>query len=108
MDDRIKRCIAKRKAALIIEMIQGKATAAEASRSLDFPTYKIEGAKRGMESSSRTNPLGIREQYEMQLEDLRGAYGDAMLELAARKKFQALIEREDEKIQVLDLNTFIV
>ena len=48
-----------------------------------------------MENSLRANPLNIREQYEKQLKDLQEAYGEAMLELRARKKFQALMERED-------------
>ena len=40
-------------------------------------------------------PLDIREQYEKQLKDLQEAYGEAMLELRARKKLTALMERED-------------
>jgi hypothetical protein len=48
-----------------------------------------------MENSLRANPLDIREQYEKQLKDLQEAYGEAMLELRARKKLQALMERED-------------
>ncbi|MFC3058920.1 hypothetical protein ACFODY_08055, partial [Sinirhodobacter populi] len=38
-----------------------------------------------MESSLRANPLDIRGQYEKQLKDLQEAYGEAMLELRARK-----------------------
>ncbi len=34
----------------------------------------------------------IREQYERQLKDLQEAYGEAMLELRARKKYQALLD----------------
>jgi hypothetical protein len=45
----------------------------------------------------RANPLDIREQYEKQLKDLQEAYGEAMLELRARKKLVALMEREDDK-----------
>ena len=41
----------------------------------------------------RANPLEIREQYEKQLKDLQEAYGEAMLELLARKKLAALMER---------------
>lgn len=41
----------------------------------------------------RANPLEIREQYEKQLKDLQEAYGEAMLELRARKKLAALMER---------------
>lgn len=76
VDDSIKRWTAKRKAALVIEIIQGKTTVAEASRSFDLTPSEIEGwvedAKRGMENSLRANPLDIREQYEKQLKDLRG------------------------------------
>jgi hypothetical protein len=39
----------------------------------------------------------IREQLERQLKELQEAYGDAMLELRARKKMVALMEREDDK-----------
>jgi transposase-like protein len=99
MDDGIKRWTAKRKTALVVEIIQGKTTVAEASRSFDLSPSEIEGwvddAKRGMENALRANPLEIREQYEKQLKDLQEAYGEAMLELRARKKFQALMERED-------------
>ena len=99
MDESIKRWTAKRKTALVIEIIQGKTTVAEASRSFDLSPSEIEGwvedAKRGMENSLRANPLDIREQFEKQLKDLQEAYGEAMLELRARKKLQALMERED-------------
>ena len=51
MDDSIKRWTAKRKTALVIEIIQGKTTVAEASRSFDLSPSGIEGwigdAKRG-------------------------------------------------------------
>ena len=48
-----------------------------------------------MENTLRANPLEIPEQYEKQLKDLQEAYGEAMLELRARKKVQVLMERED-------------
>lgn len=98
MADGVKRWTAKRKTALVIEIIQGKTTVAEASRGFDLSPSEIEGwvddAKGGMESSLRANPLDIREQYEKQLKDLQEAYGEAMLELRARKKFQALMEED--------------
>ena len=101
MDDSIKRWTAKRKTALVIEIIQGKTTVAEASRSFDLTPSEIESwiedAKRGMENSLRANPLDIREQYEKQFKDLQEAYGEAMLELRARKKAQALLDAADDK-----------
>jgi len=48
-----------------------------------------------MENALKSNPLDVRQQYEKQLRDLQEAYGEAMLELRAREKLQALMERED-------------
>lgn len=89
MDENIKRWAVKRKTALFIEIIQGKTTVAEASRSFDLSPSEIESwieeARRGMENALRASPLDIREQHEKQLKDLREADGEAMLELRARK-----------------------
>lgn len=101
MEDAIKRWTAKRKAALVMEIIQGKTTVAEASRSFDLPPSEIEewvdDAKKGMENALRAKPLDIKEQYERQLTELQSAYGEAMLELRARKKLASLLGNEDEK-----------
>ena len=90
MEEEIKRWTARRKAALVLEIIQGKTTVAEASRSFDLPPSEIEEwvdeGKRGMENALRSKPLEIREEYERQLKELQEAYGEAMLELRARKK----------------------
>lgn len=100
MEDEIKRWTARRKAALVVEIIQGKTTVAEASRAFDLPPSEIEGwiddAKRGMENALRAKPLEVKEQYERQLKDLQEAYGEAMLELRARKKLESLLN-ESEK-----------
>jgi len=100
MDDEIKRWTARRKSALVLEIIQGKTTVAEASRSFDLPPSEIERwvdeGKRGMENALRAHPQDVREQYEKQLKDLQEAYGEAMLELRARKKLQSLLD-EDAK-----------
>ena len=101
MEDDIKRWTAKRKAALVMEIIQGKPSISEASRAFDVSPAEIEEwvdeAKRGMENALRAKPLDIKEQYERQLKELQEAYGEAMLELRARKKYQALLDKEDEK-----------
>ncbi len=100
MDEQIKRWTAKRKSALVLEIIQGETTVAEASRAYDLPPSEIEtwveDGKREMENALRANPQDVREQYERQLKDLQEAYGEAMLELRARKKLQSLLG-EDEK-----------
>lgn len=97
-EDEIKRWTAKRKSALVLEIIQGKTTVAEASRAYDLSPSEIEGwvdeGKRGMENALRAKPEDVREQYERQLQELQQAYGEAMLELRARKKLQALLDEE--------------
>ena len=90
MEDDIKRWTAKRKAALVMEIIQGKTAVLGGSRSFDIAPSEIEAwvddAKRGMENALRTKPLEIKEQYERQIKDLQEAYGEAMLELRARMR----------------------
>jgi hypothetical protein len=57
----------------------------------------VDEGKRGMENALRTKPLEVKEQYEKQLRELQEAYGEAMLELRARKKLASLLGNEDEK-----------
>jgi len=101
MEDDIKRWTAKRKTALALDIIQGKTTLSEASRAYDLNPSEVEQwvdeGKRGMENALRSKPLEIKEQYERQLSDLQQAYGEAMLELRARKKLASLLGNEDEK-----------
>jgi hypothetical protein len=48
-------------------------------------------------TSLKANPVEVKEQYERRLKDLQEAYGEAMLELRARKKLSSLLGEEDEK-----------
>jgi len=77
MEDDIKRWTAKRKATLVMEIIQGKTTIAEVFRVFDFSSSDIEEwvdeSKRGMENALRAKPLDIKEQYERQLKELQEA-----------------------------------
>jgi len=66
VDDEIKRWTAKRKTALLIDIIQGKTTVAEVSRAFNLAPSEFEGwiedAKKGMENALRANSLAIRGQ----------------------------------------------
>ena len=99
MDEDIKRWTARRKSALVVEIIQGKTTVAEASRQFDLPPSEIEEwvdqGKAGMENALKARPGDVREQYERQLKELQEAYGEAMLELRARKKLQSLLGQDE-------------
>ena len=48
-----------------------------------------------MENALKAKPADIREQYERQLKELQKAYGEAMLELRARKKLQSLLGQDE-------------
>ncbi len=89
MEDDLKRWPAKRKTALILDIIQGETSVAEASRADDLPPSEIEEwveqGKKGMENALRTTPLEVKEQYERQLRERQETYAEAMLELRARK-----------------------
>ena len=50
-----------------------------------------------LENALRTKPLEIKEQYERQIKDLQEAYGEAMLELRARKKLNSMLGIEGDK-----------
>ena len=99
MNEENKRWSAKRKSALVLEIIQGKTTVAEASRQFDLSPSELEGwveqAKAGMENALRAKPQDVRQQYEKQISQLQAAYGEAMLELRARKKLAEWLERDE-------------
>ncbi|GAA0707390.1 DUF1153 domain-containing protein [Dokdonella soli] len=99
MEEEIKRWTARRKSALVLEIIQGKTTVAEASGAFDLPPSEIETwveeGKRGLENALRAKPEDVREQCERQLKDLQEAYGEAMLELRARKELASLLGKDE-------------
>ena len=72
---------------------------AEASRQFDLSPSELEGwveqTKAGMENALRAKPQDVRQQYEKQISQLQAAYGEAMLELRARKKLAEWLERDE-------------
>ncbi len=84
---------------MVLEIIQGKTTVAEVSRQFDLTPSEIEDwidqGKSGMENALKAKPEDIREQYERQLKELQEAYGEAMMELRARKKLQSLLGKDE-------------
>ena len=65
MEGDIKRWTAKRKTALVLDIIQGKTTISEASWAFDLNPSEVEQwgdkGERGMESALRTKPLEVKE-----------------------------------------------
>jgi len=66
VEEDFKRWTAKRKTALVMDIIQGKTSIAEASRPYDLPPSEIEEwveeGKRGMKNALRAKPLDVKEQ----------------------------------------------
>ena len=102
VEEDFKRWTAKRKAALVTEILQGKTSVFEAARSFNFDLSPseiedwVDEGKKGLENALRAKPLDIKEQYERQLKELQEAYGEAMLELRARKKLESLLGGEEK------------
>ena len=65
MNEENKRWSAKRKSALVLEIIQGKTMVAEASQQFDLTPSELESwveqAKAGMESALRAKPQDVRQ-----------------------------------------------
>jgi transposase-like protein len=99
MEEDIKCWTARRKSALVLEIIQGKTSVSEASRQFDLRPSEIENwaedGKRGMENALRAKSEDVREQCERQLKELQEAYGEATLELRARKKLVSLLGKDE-------------
>lgn len=97
MEEEIKRWTARRKSALVLEIIQCKTAVAAASRQFDLAPAEIESwvgdGKRGMENALRAKPEDVREHYERQFKELQEAYGEAILEIRARKNWPPCLAR---------------
>jgi transposase-like protein len=100
MEEEFKRWTAKRKAQLVLDILQGRTTVAEASRAYDLAPSEIEewveDGRKGMENALRAKPLEIKEQYEKQIRELQEACGEAMLQMRVLKKHQSLLADDDK------------
>ena len=100
MEEEFKRWTAKRKTLLVLDILHGRTTVADASRTFDLVPSEIEewveDGRKGMENALRTKPLDIKEHYEKLIRALQEAYGEAMLQMRVLKKYQSLLG-DDEK-----------
>lgn len=82
-----KRWASKRKATLLKGLMRGQATIAETAKLHYLALSEIEKwvdeAGASMENVLRANPRDVTEQYKKKLEELRSAYGDAILQVKA-------------------------
>jgi len=98
----VKRWTAKRKAALILDLIKGTTTVAQAARTYDLTPAEIEEwleeGRRGMENNLRSRPKDVAEQYESQIKDLQAKVGELVLSADVLKKSAASVRPTPESI----------
>ena len=96
VEERKRHWTARRKCTVVLEVLQGRVTLAEASRRLNVTAAEIaewiDTGKAGMENALRAKPRDLCAQYEQRIRELEGRYADVVLELAARKKLSSLLE----------------
>lgn len=95
----IKRWTAKRKAAVVLELIQGKTTPVGVARQFDLTVAEVEqwhqDALRGMEDRLRSNPREVNAKHEAEKKELFAKIGELSLENEILKKAER-IQREWE------------
>ena len=89
-----RRWTAKRKASLVLDILRGNTTAAQAARTYDLTISEIEtwvaDAMAGMENQLRARPKDIEKQYESEIKDLRAKVGELVLQNDVLKKLSRL------------------
>lgn len=97
----IQRWSAKRKASLVLDVLKGKTTIAEACRQYDLTPSEVESwvdeGQRGLENALRARPQDVRDEYESKVKDLQAKVGELVLERDALKKLSALLDSTEKR-----------
>lgn len=96
-----RRWTAKRKASLVLDIIRGTTTAAQAARTYDLTIAEIEDwvsdAMTGIENQLRAKPKDVAQQYESEIRDLRAKVGELVLQNDVLKKLSRLPGSESKE-----------
>ncbi len=89
-DDSQKRWTAKRRAALVVEILRGDLSVAEAARRHGLTVAEVEEWRErflaGAENALRSRPLGEEAQKEQELKRLKQKVGELVMELDVVKE----------------------
>jgi transposase-like protein len=95
-----QRWTAKRKSAVVLEIIKGLTTAAEVARKYGLTVAEVErwvdAGLHALESGLRSNPKEAAEEWESEKKDLFAKIGQLSLEVDVLKKVQGLGRRDSE------------
>lgn len=91
----VQRWTAKRKAAIVLDILKGNTTAQDVARKFDLTVAEVERWQaeflQGAESRLRSNPRDAEQQFEAERQSLYAKIGQLTLERdAAKKQFTAL------------------
>ena len=99
MEPTIQRWSAKRKVELLLALIKGERKLVDACREYDLKQSEVEGWMetflKGGERSLKVNGEDEAIAREREVKELRAKVGELVLELDARKKLQALNDRDE-------------
>ena len=94
----IQRWTAKRKAAVVLEVLKNQTTGVDACRKYGIKQSELEEWTQqflsGGENSLRTNPKDVAGEYEGQIKELQAKVGELVLERDILKKKAELDARE--------------
>ena len=95
--ENFKRWTAKRKAAVVLDVIKGVVTPAEVARTHGLTVGEIEKwveeAMRGMEERLHSNPRDLDEAHQQEKKDLLAKIGELSMEVSLLKKAQGIGSR---------------
>ena len=96
----VKRWTAKRKSAVVLDILRGKTTVAEVARQHDLTVAEIESWKaRFMESAEeglRTNPRDDKAKWAAEKKELFAKIGELTLDIEILKKTENILRKADE------------
>ncbi len=99
MEQKPTRWTAQRKAELALQIIKGELSMVDVCRQNDLRQSEVEGWIATFIASGtqglKTNSKEQINEYERQIKEMRSKIGELVLELDARKKLQALLDREE-------------
>ena len=95
--DDVKRWTAKRKSAVVLDLIKGKTTATDVARKHDLTVGEVEGwVERflaGGEEQLRANPRDQEAQWDAERKQLHAKIGELALQIDVQKKANRIAEK---------------
>jgi transposase-like protein len=97
-EDDYKRWTAKRKAAVVMDLIKGLTTAAEVARKHGLTVAEVEGwveaGLQGLEDRLRSNPRDSQAEWEAERKELYAKIGELTLEKEILKKTHRILGKD--------------